>query len=213
MTIIEQTYDWASTPSARKSTEVIILHHMAGNGTAEDIHRIHIRNGWSGIGYHFLIRKDGSIYRGRPENCIGAHTSGHNSNSIGVCFEGNFETDTMADAQFSAGVELLEYLLDKYGDIPIKRHKDFNATACPGKNFPFDRMKGETDMTQEKFNEMADSWLASLGKKAPSSWSEEAREWAESNGLIKGDADGNLQYKRPLTREEYVEMEYRQSKK
>ena len=68
-------------------------------------------------------------------------------------------------------------------------------------------------MPQEKFNEMADNWLASLGKQAPSNWSAESREWAESNGIIKGDGDGNFQYKRPLTREEYVEMEYRQSKK
>ena len=211
MTIIEQTYDWAWTPEIRKSTEVIILHHMAGNGTAQDIHRIHKGNGWPGIGYHFFVRKDGSIYRGRSENRVGTHTAGHNSNSIGVCFEGNFETDTMGQAQFNAGVELLEYLLDKYGDIPVKRHKDFNATACPGKNFPFERMKGGADMTQEKFNEMAGNWLASLGKQAPSNWSAESREWAESHGIIKGDGDGNFQYKRPLTREEYVEMEYRQA--
>lgn len=211
MTIIEETYDWAWTPEIRKSTEVIILHHMAGNGTAQDIHRIHRGNGWAGIGYHFFVRKDGSIYRGRPENRIGTHTAGHNYNSIGVCFEGNFEKDTMNTEQFNAGVELLEYLLDKYGDIPVKRHKDFNATACPGKNFPFGQMKEDACMTQEKFNKMAGNWLASLGKQDPSDWSAEARKWAESNGFIKGDGDGNFQYKRPLTREEYVEMEYRQT--
>lgn len=188
MTIIEQNYDWAWTPEARKSTEVIILHHMAGNGTAQDIHRIHRGNGWPGIGYHFFVRKDGSIYRGRPENRIGTHTAGHNSNSIGVCFEGNFEADTMNTAQFNAGVELLEYLLDKYGDIPVKRHKDFNATACPGKNFPFYAMKEEAHMTQEKFNQMANNWLKSLGTLPEPEWSQQSGELQEavSSGITDG---------------------------
>lgn len=212
MNIVEQTYDWAWEPELRRGTDAIIIHHMAGNGTVQDIHRIHRSNGWAGIGYHFFVCKDGSVYRGRSENRKGTHTAGYNSRSIGICFEGNFEQDTMSEAQFDAGVELLEYLADKYGDIPIKRHRDYNATSCPGRNFPFERMKEGAHMTQEKFNEMADKWLESLGKKDPSNWSVAAREWAESNGIIKGDGEGNFQYKRPLTREEYIELEYRQQK-
>lgn len=64
-------------------------------------------------------------------------------------------------------------------------------------------------LTQEEFNEMADRWLAHLSALPPSDWSAEARAWAEGAGIIRGDGDGEYQYKRPMTREEYVAMEYR----
>ena len=61
----------------------IILHHAeASSCTVYDIHNWHIKNGWTGIGYHYFIRKDGNIYKGRPENAIGAHCINNNSSSI-----------------------------------------------------------------------------------------------------------------------------------
>ena len=93
MQIIEKTYDWNGLLAARGKTELLILHHAAAKTcSADDVHRWHLQNGWVGIGYHFFVRKDGSVYRGRPENAIGAHTVGYNSVSIGICFEGNFDT-------------------------------------------------------------------------------------------------------------------------
>ena len=62
----------------------------------------------------------------------------------------------------------------------------------------------DDDMTQEQFNEMMDTWLAQLAKQEPSDWSQDAREWAESSGLIRGDAEGNKQYKGFVTREQLV---------
>ena len=62
----------------------------------------------------------------------------------------------------------------------------------------------DDDMTQEQFNKMMDTWLAQLAKQEPSDWSQDAREWAESNGLIRGDAEGNKQYKGFVTREQLV---------
>nr|WP_243240285.1 N-acetylmuramoyl-L-alanine amidase [[Clostridium] hylemonae] len=86
--------------SRRSATKLIILHHAeASNCTVQDIHRWHKNNGWAGIGYHFLVRKDGSIYRGRPEWAVGAHASGSNSDSIGICFEGAYMTETMPAAR------------------------------------------------------------------------------------------------------------------
>ena len=64
-------------------------------------------------------------------------------------------------------------------------------------------------MTQERFNQMADAWLESLAKKDPGSWSKESREWAVANGIFKGTGDG-FAWCRPMTREEYAELEYRQ---
>ena len=71
----------------------MVLHHRAGDGDAEGIHKLHKDRGYSGIGYHFYVRKDGKIYQGRPIETVGAHTLGANQKSIGICFEGDFEKE------------------------------------------------------------------------------------------------------------------------
>lgn len=139
MQIIETNLTFRGSMSNRSRTNRIILHHAeASSCTAEQIHQWHLNNGWSGAGYHFLVRKDGAIYRLRPENKVGAHASGSNSDSIGVCFEGRYMDETMPQAQIDAGRELVAYLKDKYGIAKVQRHSDVCATSCPGANFPFD---------------------------------------------------------------------------
>ena len=147
MTIIETNLKFNSNHSDRVGNPPgIVLHHAAANGSVYDVHNWHLANGWAGIGYHFYVRKDGSVYRGRPENWTGSHTSGHNS-KIGICAEGNFEADQMGVAQKNAIIELLEYLYGKYGDLPVYGHRDLDATSCPGKNYPFnDIVNGNKDM-------------------------------------------------------------------
>ena len=139
MNIIEKTYNWNGSLKNRTSTKRIILHHAESKScTADDIHRWHLANGWCGIGYHFFVRKDGSIYRGRPEGVVGSHAKGSNSDSIGICFEGSYMTETMSDVQINAGRELVAYLKNKYGITTVQKHKDVCSTNCPGTNFPFD---------------------------------------------------------------------------
>ena len=76
MEILEQTYTWAAPLTRRSVTRRIILHHAAAvTCTAQQIHQWHLANGWAGIGYHFFVRKDGRIYRGRPEDTVGAQTT------------------------------------------------------------------------------------------------------------------------------------------
>lgn len=142
MKIIETDYKWNSTLTNRQSTSYIALHHRGGNGDANSIHAQHQNQGWSGIGYHFYIRKDGSIYRGRPINTVGAHISGFNSYSVGICFEGNYHTidKSMPVAQLKAGQELVSYLKSLYPDTKVVKHKDLGSTACPGQHFPFDEI-------------------------------------------------------------------------
>ena len=137
MKINSVNFNFKNGLSKRKSTNYIIIHHRAGDGDVQSIHQTHLNNGWSGIGYHYYVRKDGSIYTGRPEYASGAHTVDYNSQSIGVCFEGNFENEKMKSAQIKSGRELISYLKSKYPNAKVKKHRDFNATACPGKNFPF----------------------------------------------------------------------------
>jgi len=59
---------------------------------SEEIHGWHRQRGFSGIGYHYVIRRDGTIERGRPINITGAHAkaNGHNNLSIGVCLVGGY---------------------------------------------------------------------------------------------------------------------------
>ena len=140
MEIIETNLQFKDM-STRKSTERIILHHAdAKNCSAEDIHRWHLNNGWSGAGYHFLVKKDGKVYRLRPEDKVGAHAYGSNYNSIGICFEGNYMEEDMPETQKEAGQELVAYLKNKYNITTVQKHKDVCATSCPGDKFPFDEI-------------------------------------------------------------------------
>lgn len=115
----------------------VVLHHAAADGSVESVHDYHRNeNGWAGIGYHFYVRKDGTVYRGRPETWMGAHTVGHND-KIGICAEGDFEKDTMSTAQQNALSALLAYLFERYGPMNVYAHRDLDNTACPGKQYPF----------------------------------------------------------------------------
>lgn len=126
----------------RESTDRIVIHHV-GNPTDEDIsaaeiHESHLAQGWAGIGYHFVIRKDGSIEQGRPENTIGAHAYGFNSDTIGINVAGNFEIGEPTESQKDSLAMLIAYLADKYGltinEDTVCGHRDLMATACPGEN-------------------------------------------------------------------------------
>lgn len=137
MNIIE-TYLSFDSLSKRGVTRRAVLHHAeAKTCTPQQIHQWHKNNGWAGAGYHFLVRKDGKIYRLRPEWAVGAHAEGSNSDSIGICFEGSFMSETMGQAQINAGRELVAYLKGKYGFSKVQAHRDVCSTNCPGKNFPF----------------------------------------------------------------------------
>lgn len=159
MEIIERNYRWSGYLQKREETKLIVLHHAAAtNCSPDDIHRIHLLNGWAGIGYHFFVRKDGSVTRGRPLWSIGAHVSGNNLASVGICFEGNFEKENMPPKQIEGGKKLLSYLKGIYPVTDIKLHRELNATACPGKNFPFEEMlcvKAELCETSEIVNELS----------------------------------------------------------
>lgn len=145
LNVIEKTYKLNGSLSIRSKTERIILHHAdASNCTAEDIDRWHKKNGWTCTGYHFFVKKDGTIYRGRQENSVGAHAGGANSNSIGICFEGRYETEQMPNAQVEAGKELVAYLKNKYNISKVQKHSDVCSTSCPGKNFKFDEIANST---------------------------------------------------------------------
>lgn len=129
----------------RKATEFLVIHHTGFPGkdkdsTAADIHKFHQEtNKWAGIGYHYLIRKNGMIEQGRHPDMVGAHAQGHNKTSIGICLAGNFNLGKPTDAQMDSVKELCRWLCQKYHLNPrakgaIVGHRNLNDTDCPGKH-------------------------------------------------------------------------------
>ena len=103
---------------------------------AADIDRWHRAKGWKGIGYHYVIDIDGTVERGRDDAAVGAHCSGHNAHSIGVCYVGGLDKqgkpkDTRTPAQRSAMLDLLFLLKQQYPDATIYGHRDFANKDCP----------------------------------------------------------------------------------
>lgn len=135
LNIQEVDYKWTKELNIDNKPNKIIVHHAAGsNFTAEQINKMHVDKGYDGIGYHFYIRKDGTIYRGRPEEAEGAHTIGENKQSLGICLEGNMDKDELNDNQKESLEKLSEYLVIKYNLEKIDGHSDYYNTRCPGKN-------------------------------------------------------------------------------
>lgn len=122
--------------------DMIVLHHADYSVySIEEVHQLHLDKGWAGCGYHFFIRKDGSIYRGRPENSIGAHCLGVNSHSIGICAEGKYMTEQMPMSQRKAIIELCKHISSKYNLRAIYGHRELYETDCPGVNYPLEFIK------------------------------------------------------------------------
>ena len=197
MKVIEANLPRKGNFTRRSKTDEVILHHAeASSATVWDINQWHLDNGWVGIGYHYYIRKDGSIYRGRPEWAVGAHATGHNDRSIGICCEGAYMTETMPAAQLASLKALLRDIMGRYGTMPLRRHRDVNATSCPGDNFPWaeaqNYMKEDDTMTQKEFEEMYDKAnpLYKTIDDVPSYWRQEVREMLDC-GAINGGTDGN----------------------
>lgn len=105
--------------------------------TVKDIDRWHRERGFDEIGYHYVIYRDGSVHEGRDVNKVGAHCTGHNVGSIGVCYvgglakDGKTAKDTRTDKQKAALWTLLRELVCLYPEAEIYGHRDFARKACP----------------------------------------------------------------------------------
>lgn len=133
---------------------LIIIHCSATQEgkdfTVEDIDRWHKAKGWKCIGYHYVIHRDGTIHKGRPEEQIGAHCVNHNKHSIGVCYIGGLSQDgqpkdTRTPEQRAAMRALLVKLKQSYPRALIMGHNVFASKACPC----FDAAKEYQDLQPE----------------------------------------------------------------
>lgn len=108
--------------------------------TAADIDKMHRQRGWKMIGYHYIIRRDGTVEPGRPETMVGAHVAGQNTGKIGVSWIGGLDratgpnkgVDNRTPAQTEALIKLIRSLLKKYPGAKVVGHRDLASTQCPG---------------------------------------------------------------------------------
>lgn len=123
----------------RKIDKIIIHCSSTKEGVAfhaKDIDRWHRERGFKKIGYHYFIGIDGDVEPGRDEAEMGAHCTGQNANSIGICYCGGLDgkgkpKDTRTIQQKAALYTLICQLREKYGDIPVYPHYKFANKACP----------------------------------------------------------------------------------
>lgn len=141
MNIIQTNLKFGAMSYGNNPNALVYHHAEASNCTVQDIHQWHLNNGWAGIGYHFFAKKDGSIYKGRPDNAIGSHCLHHNTNTLGICAEGNYMTETMPQVQKNALIALGQYLKNLYGISAVYGHNELYNTSCPGTNYPMSEIK------------------------------------------------------------------------
>lgn len=136
-----------------RTIDEIIIHCTATpegrEVTVEELRRWHIAKGWADVGYHYVIYLDGSVHEGRPVWQSGAHTSGHNAHSIGVCYVGGCDTamkpkDTRTERQKAELLKLIRELLVRYPGARVTGHNEWAAKACP--SFDVQRWKKEVGL-------------------------------------------------------------------
>ncbi len=135
---------------SRRYVDELIIHCSATpegkDYTVDDIRSWHKQQGWSDIGYHYVIYRDGTIHNGRDVDLVGAHCSknGHNQHSIGICYIGGVENkegipahlqkakDTRTELQKVSLMSLLMELKKLYPKAKIWGHRDFDSgKECP----------------------------------------------------------------------------------
>lgn len=124
-----------------RTITLIIIHCSAVKPWQEsgvrEIDRWHRAKGWKSCGYHYVVRRDGTVEVGRPVEEVGAHCLNRNRHSIGICYEGGLDAsgnpaDTRTEAQKKALRELLQQLHAQFPRAIIAGHNVFNPMkACP----------------------------------------------------------------------------------
>ena len=178
---IPASFARGATMAVRIKTDLIVIHVSATPPSrdigAAEIDAMHKAEGWNGIGYHYVIRRNGEVEAGRPIDQVGAHVGGWNSVSIGICLVGGINAngipqDNRTPEQTSALVGLLRDLLKTFKTAKICGHRDLS----PDKN-----RNGRVD--QSEFIKACPCF--------------DAIPWARANGLPAADIRGYWDQKAP----------------
>ena len=129
--------------SKRTITEIIVHCSATPEGkdyTVDDIRRWHRQRGFADIGYHYIVHRNGHVEEGRDVDLVGAHCTGHNAHSIGICYIGGMDSanekpkDTRTLQQKAMLMSTLIDLKQLYPNAKIYGHRDFANKACPSFN-------------------------------------------------------------------------------
>lgn len=126
----------------REVTNLIVIHCAATRPSMDiglrEIRQWHVQQGWLDVGYHYIIRRDGTVETGRPRDVVGSHVKGHNFESLGICMVGGIDDagkpqDNFTDAQWAALDGLVwEASMVWYPGARICGHRDLDSgKACP----------------------------------------------------------------------------------
>jgi len=146
----------------REKTEFIVIHTAAAaynkmpiDQSAETIKLYHeIHNGWSDIGYHYVIRMGGAIEVGRPQNEVGAHVLGLNDRSLGICLSGHGDISAPPPEQWASLLTLTQQMMSNY-NIPVEKvigHREASQylpphlevyKTCPGTKCDMDKLRAQ----------------------------------------------------------------------
>jgi N-acetylmuramoyl-L-alanine amidase len=119
----------------RKLTRIIV--HCADTPDTmdigvEEIRQWHRARGWEDVGYHYVVRRDGTVELGRAVEVIGAHAYRNNADTIGICMVGGKPGFNFTFSQLVATRELIEMLRQQFGPLTVIGHRDVDAgKTCP----------------------------------------------------------------------------------
>jgi hypothetical protein len=138
--IIDKLPKHPSQRYARRSLSdiaMLVIHHSAvpAKILPETIARYHVEHwDWAGIGYHYLVGDDGTIFQGNKLESISSHATSANPISVGICFLGNFSKQVPTQKQLASGAQLMAWLMTELnlGPEAVKGHQELMDTACPG---------------------------------------------------------------------------------
>ena len=147
--------EWGAAPPAgpyvSQAPVEVVLHHSwrpsraqyDGAATVRGIQRFHQRaQGWDDVGYHYLVGPDGVVFRGRPEDAVGAHCV-PNSGKLGICVVGDYDPDAdeLTEASWRSVRSLVLRIAGRYdlGPGNLTGHRDYSPKSCPG-DLVYERM-------------------------------------------------------------------------
>ncbi len=221
------SYNWSWNRKLNEVKYLVIHHTVTPHGaTPDDIALLHKVRGWGGVGYHFIITKDGTVYYVGDIGTARANVKDMNEQVIGIALIGDFTKHLPSDKQIISAHKLCQFLIENYPalenitgwDKMLVGHKDLLATACPGSSWgasasdhmkwrimtgtPYTPQEEEVDW-KEKYEELT---------KTSGSWEETAKSLttfrqglAESLGVADDDSKIKIEVKALIKKEDIQE--------
>ncbi|MEO0339503.1 MAG: peptidoglycan recognition family protein, partial [Bacteroidota bacterium] len=126
-----------------KIDQIVIHHSATTSGSAKAYSDYHVEhNDWPGIGYHYVVEKDGQVKQTNSLDLVSYHVSGQNTRSIGICMTGHYDKQEPPAIQLENTARLIAFLQDQFDKIDqIEGHRAYANKSCPGDNIDVEQLK------------------------------------------------------------------------